>query len=403
MGAEHIEKLRAWRAHRQGLDGRLAGKTAAEVLRQTGWARSVGGVGPYLTLFARAGTSRAVADAAVAALEIHELPAARGCTYVVPACDFALALQAGSCFGDAERKVAASLGVTDKEIDKLCDAVRKAVEKAPIDPEEIRAAVGIAARSLGEEGKKKGLSTTLPLALGSLQSAGEIRRVPVNGRLDQQRFAYTRWNPNPVAGRQLAPEEVNTELARRYFSWIGPATAAEFQWFSALGVKACKAAMEPLKLEPAGDAGFLLPEDRQQFEAYQSPPSARYVLASRLDGLSLLRRDLKGLLEARDLERKVYGDRGLVPLSGVADLPSHPIFDRGRVVGLWEYDPAAESIAWLPFIPKNAELQKAVAVMEQYIRTDLGDARSFSLDSPKSRAPRIEALRTGSSARKAAR
>ncbi len=331
------------------------------------------------------------------ALEIHELPAARGCTYVVPACDFALALQAGSCFGDAERKIAASLGVTDKEIDKLCDAVRKAVEKAPMDPEEIRAAVGKAARSLGEEGKKKGLSTTLPLALGSLQSAGEIRRVPVNGRLDQQRFAYTRWNPNPVAGRQLAPEEVNTELARRYFSWIGPATAAEFQWFSGLGMKASKAAVEPLKLEVAGDAGFLLPEDREQFEAYRSPPSTRYVLASSLDGLSLLRRDLKGLLEARDLERKVYGDRGLVPLSGVADLPSHPIFDRGRVVGLWEYDPAAESIAWLPFIPKNAELQKAVAVMEQHIRTDLGDARSFSLDSPKSRAPRIEALRKGTS------
>jgi len=27
------------------------------------------------------------------------------------------------------------------------------------------------------------------------------------------------------------------------------------------------------------------------------------------------------------------------------------------------------------------------------VREDLGDARSFSLDSPKSRAPKIEALR----------
>jgi hypothetical protein len=31
--------------------------------------------------------------------------------------------------------------------------------------------------------------------------------------------------------------------------------------------------------------------------------------------------------------------------------------------------------------------------MENYIREQLGDARSFSLDSPKSRTPRIEALR----------
>jgi hypothetical protein len=34
-----------------------------------------------------------------------------------------------------------------------------------------------------------------------------------------------------------------------------------------------------------------------------------------------------------------------------------------------------------------------VARAEQYVREGLGDARSFSLDSPKSRAPRIEALR----------
>ncbi len=395
MDAPHGDKLRAWRWRRQGLDGRLAGRTAAEVLQQTGWARSVGGVGPYLTLFARAGTRRAAADAAVAALEIHELPAARGCTYVVPAADFALALQAGSNCADGEMKVACKLGVTGKEIGKLCDAVRVALEQGPMDPEQIRAAAGNAVRSLGEQGKKKGISTTLPLALGMLQSAGEIRRVPANGRLDQQRYAYTLWTPDPLAGHPFAPEEVHTELARRYFSWTGPASAAEFQWFSGLGMKACKAALEPLQLEPAGEAGFLLPEDQDGFQAYQAPRSARYVLASSLDGLSLLRRDLQGLLDAPDLERKVYGDRGLVPLASVSDLPSHPIFDRGRVVGLWEYDTATESIAWLPFIPKNDDMRKAVARMEEYIRTDLGDARSFSLDSPKSRAPRIEALRKG--------
>jgi hypothetical protein len=397
MGAPRNDKLRAWRSYRQGLDGRLAGRTAAEVLQQTGWARSVGGTGPYLTLFARAGTSRPAADAAVAALEIHELPAARGCTYVVPAADFALALQAGGSCADGERKVAYKLGVTDKEIDKLCDAVRMALEQGPMDPEQIRAATGKAARSLGEEGKKKGISTTLPLALGMLQSSGEIRRVPANGRLDQQRYAYTLWRPNPIAGHKFTPGEVNTELARRYFSWVGPATAAEFQWFSGLGVKACKAAMEPLQLEAAGDAGFLLSEDRERFEAYRAPGAAQYVLASSLDALILLRRDLKSLLDAPDLERKVYGDRGLTPLASVSDFPSHVIFDRGRVVGLWEYDTATESIAWLPFIPKNRDLQKAVARMEEYIRTDLGDARSFSLDSPKSRAPRVEALRKGAS------
>src|SRR4051812_25509759 len=244
------KQLRAWWFHRQGFDGRLQGQTAAKVLEETGWARSVGGVSPYLTLFSRGRVSREAADAAVAGLQIHELPSARGCTYIVPASDFAFALKAGAGFGDGDMKIALKLGVTEKEVAKLCDAVVKALAKGPLDPDEIRQATGSASRSLGEEGKKKGMTTTLPLALGKLQTAGEIRRVPVNGRLDQQRYRYCLWRPNPLQNFKMDPEEVATGLARRYFRWIGPATVSEFQWFSALSRKAAKAALEPLKLEP---------------------------------------------------------------------------------------------------------------------------------------------------------
>ncbi len=390
------EKLRAWYAHRQGLDGRLAGASAAQVLTETGWARSVGGTGPYLTLFSRAGISREAADAAVTKLEIHELPAARGCTYVLPAQDFALALKAGENFTANDMKVALKLGVTEKEIDKLCDAVMKALAKGtPMEVEEIRASVGNAARSLGEEGKKKGVTTTLPLALGALQSVGEIRRVPVNGRLDQQRYKYALWRPNPLAKFKMSIDEVSVELARRYFSWIGPATLEEFQWFSALGVKACKAACEPLKLEALapGDDRLMLPAQRAKFEAFKVPKQAHYTLTSSIDGLALLRRDLAGMCEAADLKRQWFAEKGYVSGSGLKDLPSHAIFDRGRLVGLWEYDTATESIAWMSFIAKNKDLEKAVKVTEAYVREQLGDARSFSLDSPKSRAPRVNALR----------
>src|SRR6185503_12442763 len=242
-------KLRAWFWHRQGLDGSLEGAAPADVLARTGWARSVGGIGPYATLRARAGTSREAADAAVAKLAIHELPSARGCTYVVPAADYALALTVGQGFSDeSEMKVARKLGVTDKEIDKLSDAIVKALAKGTAAPEEIRGAVGSAARSLGEAGKKKGLTTTLPVALGQLQARGEIRRVPTDGRLDQQRYLYALWRPSPLAKSKLSKDEAYTELARRFFQWTGPATPGEFQWFSGLGVKAAKAAIEPLPL-----------------------------------------------------------------------------------------------------------------------------------------------------------
>ena len=73
-------KVRAWWAHKQGLDGSLRGKSPAETLEQTGWARSVGGVGPYLAIHSRTGASRDEIDGVLAKIEIHELPSARGCT-----------------------------------------------------------------------------------------------------------------------------------------------------------------------------------------------------------------------------------------------------------------------------------------------------------------------------------
>jgi hypothetical protein len=388
-------KLRAWWSHRQGLDGTLEGKPAAEVLQRTGWARSVGGVGPYLTLFARAGVSREAVDASVAKLEIHELPSARGCTYVLPASDFALGLKVAQSFGGGEMNVARKLGVTDAEIEKLCAAVLAALKKGPLDPEGLREATGGASRNLGEEGKKKGVTTTLPLALGQLQPAGAIRRVSTNGRLDQQRYRYALWSPNPMAKFKLSEEEANVDLAQRYFSWIGPATLAEFQWFSALGVKAAKAALDPLKLVPAEDGGdrLMFSKDRDEFRRFQIPKKPQYVLVSLADGISLLRRDLKSLLIEEDRARSVFCESGYKPLGSVADLPSHAILDRGRVVGLWEYDPNAGSIAWMPFIAPDKAMKQAVERTQAYVRDQLGDARSFSLDSPKSRAPRVEALR----------
>lgn len=390
MSAASIAKLRAWWWHRQGLDGRFAGQPPAAVLERTGWARSVGGVGPYLTLFTRAGTSREAADAAVANLEIHELPSARGCTYVVPAGDFPLALRVGESFTAGEMKTAYNLGVTAQEVARLCDAVIKALAKGPLDPEQIREATGKASRSLGEEGKKKGLTTTLPLALGELQASGQIRRVPVNGRLDQQRYRYTLWRPSPLAKFKMSAGQAATELARRYFEWTGPATMAEFQWFSAMSGKAAKAAVEPLKLEALDGDRLMLPGDREKFEALKPPSEAQYALVSSIDGICLLRRNIQTLIDEADVKQAGITSQ---KAGGVLDLPSHGIFDRGRLVGLWEYDPAAESIAWHPFIAKNRELEKAVARTEEYVRGQLGDARAFSLDSPQSRVPRIRALR----------
>ena len=389
-------KLRAWWFRRQGLDGSLRDATPAAVLERAGWARSVGGVGPYLTLFSRARITRDAADRAAAGLQIHELPAARGCTYVLPARDFAVGLKVGEDAAAAPMKVAAKLGVTEKEIVKLEQAVLDALDKGgAMDPDAIRDATGKASRNLGEEGKKKGVTTTLPLALGRLQARGEIRRVPVNGRLDQQRYKYTRWKPSPLAKYTASTSEAYTELARRYFQWVGPATLSEFQWFSSLGVRVAKEVVAPLGLTSATGAAdrLFLPEDVHEWTHFEAPTEPRYALVSSLDSIAAARRDLTSLLDEKDRAREVLVDTKEKPLGGLADLPSHAILDRGRVVGLWEFDTERGRLAWGTFgVKKTKQLLGAIEETEAFVRDQLGDARSFSLDSPKSRVGRIEAV-----------
>jgi len=381
-------KLRAWWAHRQWLDGTHAGASAAAVLAATGWARSVGGAAPYLGLFARAGLHRAEVDAAVAALEVHELPSARGCTYVLPASDFALGLAAGA--GVPEADIAAAgrhLGVTRDEIEKLCLTITQLLSTdRPLDPPAIREAAGAAVRSLGEAGKKRGQSTTLPLALGLLQSRGQIRRVPVNGRLDQQRYGYVGWD-QPARGSAA-------ELAERYFDWAAPASVKHFRWFSGFTAATAKAALTPLDLVELPGSDLLIPTELVgEFEEFAAPSEPSYALLAGIDGLHLLHRDLPRLVDPVDADRPVPASRAGRSFGTEADPQSHIVVDRGRIVGFWEYDTEAGEIVHQLFVPADAALRAAIARTEAFVRDELGDARGFSLDSPKSRAPKIAAIR----------
>jgi hypothetical protein len=128
------------------------------------------------------------------------------------------------------------------------------------------------------------------------------------------------------------------------------------------------------------------------FEKFNPSKLPQYALVSSLDGIGQLRRDLRSLLAEEDQDR-VFARTGT--LATVLDMPSHAIMERGRVVGWWEYDAGTGSIAWMAFTKPDAAMQEAVNRTEAFIREDLGDARSFSLDSPKARAPKIEALRMG--------
>jgi hypothetical protein len=396
------ERLRAWAWHKQGLDGSLAGCTAEQVFARAGWARSVGGANPYLTLFARAGIRREQVDADVLSHRILELPTARGCTYVLGRDDFAWALQLGKDAAEAFR-VLGRLGVDRGEITLLEEQVLHTLAEAavPLDPRQLKEELGDSVRSLGEEGKKKGAATTLPTALGILQSQGRIRRVPVNGRLDQQRYAYELWGLPPSP---LADDEVRTELIRRYLGWTGGATLKQSQWFTGFTVAQSKAALAavgaaevptevPTEVTTAGGGAlWMLPDDVERLAAFEEPAEEQIQLLAGTDSLMLLRRNAAELLAEDSPERDNIVKQALGSLALQADLPDHPILDRGRIIGLWQYDPGKGRIVSWVFHTRTPAVDQRIAEVEAWIREDLGDFRAFSLDSPAARQKRIDGL-----------
>ena len=157
-----------------------------------------------------------------------------------------------------------------------------------------------------------------------------------------------------------------------------------------------QAAIAELDLADIGDGRLALREDADALAAFEPPAVPGYALLAGIDALVLLRRDVPSLLDAGDASRPIPGHRSGKNLGDVADLPGHAIVDRGRLVGLWEYDVETERIVWWVLAAGAASdpaLRSAVERTETFVRDQLGDARGMSLDSPTSRKPRITALR----------
>lgn len=383
-------KLRSWRSAKQGLDESVSNG----VLAHAGWARSVGGATPYLVLHSRAGTTFQQANASMAAKEIYELPAARGCTYVLPREDFALGLAAGRIVVDPGKLTSAEnkVGLTLAEIESLGDAVCTALEPGTLDPAAIRNTLGDKVKSYGELGKKVGMTTNLPCVLGRLQARGLIVRVPVDGRLDTQRYAYSLWKEGPGDWSADA-QETAAALALKFAAWIGPFTLEEFRWFSGFNAGLAKHALAHESLVDYGDGLIGAKVERDSWEGFQAQDGAVRFVGS-LDNLFHLTRNLPLHVDEADRARDVVYDSKTASLGGLSEVASHAIVQGGRLIGLWDYDPAGPGVVWKSWAGDKAQVA-AEADRVEVLCAEMGDARTFSLDSPKSRAVRLASLQAG--------
>jgi hypothetical protein len=144
-----------------------------------------------------------------------------------------------------------------------------------------------------------------------------------------------------------------------------------------------------------GDGWLAPPALAAEVTKFAAPRKAQYALLAGIDALILLRRDVGSLIDTADAAQPVPGEK--LQVGGVTDLTDHAIVDRGRLVGLWQYDvDSGDVVTWLFGGAKpDKALRETIDRTQTFVRDDLGDVRSFSLDSPKSRAPRIAALRAG--------
>ena len=292
------------------------------------------------------------------------------------------------------RSAKSKLGVTDQEVGALKEGIMRALENGPRDTAGLKEPLGSLYKNYGEAGKKVGQTTNVSLGLLALQAEAKIRRIPSDGRLDGQSYKYTLFQNAPTVDESYPQADAFRDLARMFWRWCGFASMSHFQWFSGLGVKAAQSAVTSLSLVALGESSLLgTPETVENFNDFKSPTEPCYRLVSGLDSLFLLRRDLSLHIGEAQAGMDVLSQGKLANLGSLNDLSTHAIVDRGLIVGLWEYDFDAKEVVSVSFARESAELLEEISRVETLIREELGDARSFSLDSPKSRQPSIALLR----------
>jgi hypothetical protein len=182
-----------------------------------------------------------------------------------------------------------------------------------------REELGVALRAAGVP--TDGLRLTMLMMHAELE--GAICSGPRRGK----RFTYAALDDRAPATSHLARQEALVELARRYFTSHGPATAQDFAWWSGLKVADAVAAIAAL--------GEALVAVRAGAQTFWSGPPARAGSRRGAALARLLPNFDEYLISARDHAEAL--DPRLSRSLGARDsvLGNHVVNGSGRVIGDW--------------------------------------------------------------------
>ncbi len=404
-----LDRARAHWHRKQGLAEPPRG-SLEEVVAATGWPRTLGGVDVYLAVRARVpGLKRQQLDEAVAQSRLQVIPAVRGCIYLVPRADVPLVLRLAE---EQHRKRAdrehEKAGIAPTELADVGEAVLKALRKGPLSTDALRKALPEGTvRSLGDKGKKVGLSSTLPPALRHLEFEGKVERTLEGGRLDTERYLWKLPAKNPFTGAKVPTEAVerHARLAATFFRQAGPATVENFTTWTALSQRDARAAMERLPLVPVAVEGFSdeawVMEDELARLREPAPATSAFAMLPAEDGYLSFHGGPALLTDPKHHAREipVWGNTKGGTLGDARHMFMRGLFDGDRLVGLWEYDPDEGAVVFGTFdklAPRRLKEVRALAEdVGTFLREELGHAHSFAIDNDdavRARAARVKAL-----------
>ncbi len=396
-----LAAARACWARRQGLlEDSPSLRDPAQVVASTGWLRTLGGVDVYLALRARLPSLRATdLDAAVVAGELCVTPAVRGCIYLVPRQHLPLCLRLAEVEWrrGADRDLKKT-GVEWREVEVLGEAVHAALVGGPLSPEGLRKALPEGAvRSLGEVGKKVGLSSPLPVALRALEFAGRIERSLAGGRLDSERYLWRRVSrPVPFAAVPKSEADRHIALSRIFFAHHAPASDRELADWSGLTLGQVRAAIAalpelvPVTIPGHAELAYALPDDLRAEPAPKGEGNVPLHFLPFADNLLVIHGGLAALCDPAEHDRQVPlwgGRKGSERLGDARHASLRAIVVGGQLVGFWELSPTSGRVVHSLFksAPRASglgatALRQAADDTRRFLLEELGHGRSFSLD-----------------------
>jgi len=372
------------------------GRPVTAVLEETGFVRTLGGVDVYLAVRARVpGMRRADLDAVVAAGEAQIIPAVRGCMYLVPRRDVPLSLRVAEMLTRSrDEREHAKVGIRPGELDEIGAAVLQTLgERGPLTTDALRKALPEGTvRSLGEVGKKVGVSSPLPAAVRRLEFSGRVARAVESGRLDSERYLWRILERSPFDGVKLSddPIDLYAGLARIFFHSAGLGTQKDFAAWAGIPQRDAKAAMERADLVPVAvdhlpDIHYLLHERRALLDSSWGTTQP-VALLSFEDNLLALHGGPALLVDKAHHAIPVpeLATSKIVPLGEAKHMTLRSVMAEGKIAGFWEYDPDARAVVTAGFAgfskATHARLDSAAEDVAHFLSEDLGHGRSFSLD-----------------------